>query len=127
MNSLKELCVKKIYDNDAEFFAHKNEFETVEFIRISKIKNVKGRVQDGDKNLNKFGKIDNARLKNFDPETKTLTIRVDDTNVPGFWVEIPLNLDQVEEWLGMMVEEEKVEECNNDINYCEDYMNLAWF
>lgn len=108
--------------NDAEYFAHKNESE---FIRLSKIHNVKGCVQDGDKNLNKFGKINGARLQNFDPETRTLTIRVDDAN--GFWLEIPLQLGQVEKWLSMTVkEDEKGDEKYKNID-SENFMNLAWF
>ena len=115
---MKSVCFKNIYDqeNDAEFFAFKDEKT-----ELSKIQNVNGRVQDGDKNLNKFGKIDGARLQNFDPETRTLTIRVDDTNVPGFWMEIPLKLDQVEKWLKIMKSEEEIK------SKPEDFMNSTWF
>ena len=77
-------------DNDAEFFAFKDYDKT----ELSKIKNVNGRVQD--KNINKF---DGARLLDFNQLTRNITIRVDDSNVPGFWLEINLSLDQMEKWL----------------------------
>ena len=82
-------------DNDAEFFAFKDYDKT----ELSKIKNVKGRVQDYYKNINKFGKIDGARFVDFNQLTRNITIRVDDSNVPGFWLEINLSLDQMEKWL----------------------------
>ena len=109
-------------DNCAEYFSFK------EYEELSKIQNVKGRVQDGDKNLNKFGNINGARLQSFNETTKTLTIRVDDTNVPGFWMEIPLKLDQVEKWIKLInKEEENIVTPSQYKVKTENFMNLAWF
>jgi len=107
-------------DNCAEYFSFK------EYDEVSKIQNVKGRVQDGDRNLNKFGIIDGARIQGFDESTKTLTIRVNDTNVPGFWMEIPLKLEQVEKWIKNNVEKEYVPPSQHKVK-TENFMNLAWF
>ena len=45
---------------------------------------------DGDGNINKFGVIDSAKLQSYDPETQTVKLRIDVSNVPGFWMEINL-------------------------------------
>ena len=93
-----------------------------------KIQNVKGRVEDGDRNLNKFGKIDGARFQSFDESTKTLTIRIDDSNVPGFWMEIPLKLDQVEKLIKLINKEKECETPPSQHKVkTENFMNLAWF
>ena len=63
------------------------------------ISQVKGRVMDGDGNINKFGVIDGARIQYYDHESNTLRLRIDDSNVPGFWMEININLDNLERWL----------------------------
>jgi hypothetical protein len=63
------------------------------------ISQAKGRVMDGDGNINKFGVIDGARIQYYDHESNTLRLRIDDSNVPGFWMEINISLDNLEKWL----------------------------
>ncbi len=74
---------------------------------------IKGRVMDGDGNLNKFGVIDSGKLESYDPETKTVKLRIDDSNVPGFWMEISIRFDKLEKWV------EKMKKMCEDENYCD--------
>ena len=70
------------------------------------ITSIKGRVMDGDGNLNKFGVIDSARIQYYD---HTVKLRIDDSNVPGFWMEISISFDKMSEWVENM---KKI--CKND-------------
>lgn len=49
---------------------------------------------------NPFGKIDGARFTDFDPETRMVTLRIDDSHVPSFWTEVRFTLDKLEEFCG---------------------------
>jgi len=73
------------------------------------ITSVKGRVMDGDGNLNKFGNIDGARIQDYDHDTQTVKLRIDDSNVPGFWMEINIRFDEMAKWVEKMKEESKEE------------------
>lgn len=68
----------------------------------SVITSVNGRVMDGDGNLNKFAVIDKAKLQSYDPDTQTVKLRIDDSNVPGFWMQINVRFDQLEKWVEKM-------------------------
>ena len=73
------------------------------------ITSIKGRVMDGDGNLNKFGVIDGARIQYYDHDTHTVKLHIDDSNVPGFWMEISISFDKMTEWV------EKIQKtCKND-------------
>jgi hypothetical protein len=65
----------------------------------STIKNVKGRIMSNNK-VNSFGVIDGARFQYYDEETKTVVIRVDHSEIPEFWMDIPIKLDQLQKWIG---------------------------
>ena len=66
------------------------------------ISSAKGRVMDGDGNLNKFGVIDSVKLESFDPKTNSIKMRIDDSNVPGFWMEINIRFVNLEKWVNKM-------------------------
>ena len=66
------------------------------------ISSAKGRVMDGDGNLNKFGVIDSVKLESFDPKTNSNKMRIDDSNVPGFWMEINIRFVNLEKWVNKM-------------------------
>jgi hypothetical protein len=66
------------------------------------IVSAKGRVMDGDGNINKFGVIDSVKLESFDPKTDSIKIRVDDSNVPGFWMEVNIRFLNLEKWVNKM-------------------------
>jgi len=66
------------------------------------ISSAKGRVMDGDGNLNKFGIIDSVKLESFDHETNSIKMRIDDSNVPGFWMEINIRFTNLEKWVRKM-------------------------
>jgi hypothetical protein len=74
------------------------------------ISSAKGRVMDGDGNLNKFGVIDSVKLESFDPETNSIKMRIDDSNVPGFWMEINIRFVNLEKWVNKM---KKMAECDD--------------
>jgi hypothetical protein len=50
--------------------------------------------------VNELGKIDGARLADFDPETRTVTIRVDHSTHLDFYLELKVGLDQLEQFCG---------------------------
>ncbi len=75
------------------------------------ILSAKGRVMDGDGNLNKFGVIDSVKLESFDPKTNSIKMRIDDSNVPGFWMEINIRFVNLEKWVNKM---KKMAECDDD-------------
>lgn len=86
----EEICIfsttkveKEFYDDD----------------KFSKIKNVKGRVMDASQNLNKNQRINGARYYDYDRTTNTIVLKIDDSNVPGFWLEIPIDLDHMYKWI----------------------------
>lgn len=66
------------------------------------ISSAKGRVMDGDGNLNNFGVIDSVKLESFDPKTNSIKMRIDDSNVPGFWMEINIRFVNLEKWVNKM-------------------------
>lgn len=81
------------------------------------ISSAKGRVMDGDGNLNKFGVIDSVKLESFDPETNSIKMRIDDSNVPGFWMELNIRFTNLEKWvkkMKKMVEDETYELSSSD-------------
>ena len=81
------------------------------------ISSAKGRVMDGDGNLNKLGVIDSVKLESFDPETNSIKMRIDDSNVPGFWMEINIRFTNLEKWvkkMKKMAEDEKYELSSSD-------------
>ena len=81
------------------FSTTKTEKEFYDDDKFSKIMNVKGRVMDSNKNLNKGQSIDGARYFDYDKTTNIIVIRVDDTNVPGFWLKIPIDLNHMYKWI----------------------------
>lgn len=81
------------------------------------ISSAKGRVMDGDGNLNKFGVIDSVKLESFDPETNSIKMRIDDSNVPGFWMELNIRFTNLEKWvkkMKKMAEDETYELSSSD-------------
>jgi len=66
------------------------------------ISSAKGRVMDGDGNLNKFGVIDSVKLESFDTKTNSIKMRIDDSNVPGFWMEINIRFVNLQKWVDKM-------------------------
>lgn len=81
------------------------------------ILSAKGRVMDGDGNLNKFGVIDSVKLESFDPKTNSIKMRIDDSNVPGFWMEINIRFVNLEKWVNKM---KKMAECDDDYDSDSD-------
>ena len=73
--------VKEIYDDD----------------KFSKIVNVKGRFTEKDKVKNFI--LDDARYFDFDKKTNTVLIRIVEKNIPGFRIEIPINMDHIQKWI----------------------------
>ena len=49
---------------------------------------------------NFLGKIDGARFKKYEDSTKTVTIRVDHSTHPSFWMELEFCIPDLEHWLG---------------------------
>lgn len=50
----------------------------------------KGRVTDSTGRVNPFGKMDGARLVSYNSTTKTYRMRVDDSHVSEFWLEVDI-------------------------------------
>ena len=89
---------------------------------LSKISNVKGRIiKYGEENLttNIGGCIDGARLLSYDKDTNKIIIRLDHSTIPSFWIEIPLDLSQISDWIDF--EKERME-INEEI---EEEKNIA--
>ena len=81
------------------------------------ISSAKGRVMDGDGNLNKLGVIDSVKLESFDHENNSIKMRIDDSNVPGFWMEINIRFTNLEKWvkkMKKMAEDETYELSSSD-------------
>lgn len=49
---------------------------------------------------NSFGEIDGAKFLNYCPETQTVTIRVDHSEMRDVWLELDFTLDRLGAWLG---------------------------
>lgn len=49
--------------------------------------------------FNKNAEIDGVFLKNYDTETKCVSIRADHSENPEFWMEINLDLMKLQKWL----------------------------
>jgi hypothetical protein len=67
--------------------------------------------------VNPHQRIDGARLETFHPHNKSITIQVDESSVPEFWLQIDLPLAQLLAWVELMQKEEEEEggEENTDI------------
>lgn len=50
-------------------------------------------------------KVDGARLFQYDAHRRVVTVRVDHSTIPEFWLELDLPLAQLEAWLGREVAE----------------------
>ena len=75
-------------DNCAEFFAYKD---------YSTIPNVKGRIVEG-----KY-EMKNVRFINYSDPEKIVTIRIEDPEVPNFWCDIPICLNQLENYIDTQI------------------------
>jgi hypothetical protein len=79
---------------------------------LSKIDHVRGRVCDSTGAVNLYGRIDTVHLRDYDSNTGHVILRCDHAALPEFWLEIPLSLKQLREWIreqeedGMEGEEE---------------------
>ena len=66
---------------------------------VNGLPNARGRI-DGEGLKCRFVAVGNgingARLLSYDPETRTVVVRVDDSRMPAFWLEVPISLDQLE-------------------------------
>jgi hypothetical protein len=80
-------------DNSAEYFAFKDD------PFLHNINNVRGHVMNDNGNSNILNIISNARFYSFDKYTETVTVLVDDYNVPGFWLKIPIKLFDINKWI----------------------------
>lgn len=49
--------------------------------------------------VNPGGHVNGARLQSYDPLTRTVRVRVDDTHVPEFWLEIDVPLERLRAWV----------------------------
>ena len=88
------------------------------------IVSAKGRVMDGDGNINKFGVIDSVKLESFDPKTDSIKIRVDDSNVPGFWMEVNIRFLNLEKWVNKMKKMSEDEYDSSDDEENGEYIDL---
>lgn len=75
---------------------------------LSKISNVRGRIEgkiikNGEITENSYtnmgGAIDDVRMISYDKDSNKITIRLHHSNMPSFWIQIPLDLTQVAEWV----------------------------
>lgn len=46
--------------------------------------------------------VDGARLVVYNTVTRMVTLRVDESSCPEFWLELPIRLDRLERWLGAL-------------------------
>jgi hypothetical protein len=49
--------------------------------------------------VNELGKVDGARFASYDPDTETMTIRVDHSETPSFWLELSFTEKQLKEFV----------------------------
>ncbi len=54
------------------------------------------------KTINPGGCIDSARFAKYDKQRHVVTIRVDDSHVPEFYIELDIPLTQLEEWITLL-------------------------
>ncbi len=95
----KAVSGKKYHSLEAKDLAEHGEYELAEIAESNHL-NAVGRVCGRDENnrptVNGPGsRIDGARFYNYDSETQSICIRVDDSRVPEFWLEIRLPLQQL--------------------------------
>jgi hypothetical protein len=88
------------------------------------IVSARGRVMDGDGNINKFGVIDSVKLESFDPKTDSIKIRVDDSNVPGFWMEVNIRFLNLEKWVNKMKKMSEDDYDSSDDEENGEYIDL---
>jgi len=80
-------------DNSAEYFAFKDE------VLLNNIPDVTGEVMNDNGNMNILGTIASAYFYSFDKDTETFTIHVSDYSVPGFWLQIPIKIFDLNKWI----------------------------
>jgi hypothetical protein len=95
---------------------------------LSKISNVRGRIEgkiikNGEITENSYtnigGAIDNVRMISYDKDSNKITIRLDHSTMPSFWIEIPLDLTQVAKWIE---DEKEIKELREEL---ETEKNIA--
>lgn len=89
---------------DAFAAAHPTSLDKLKVLRRVKGR-IEGRNEEGKSIVNPFGMVDGARLVDYNPGSRILDIRVESTAVPNFWLEIPLPLDQVDQYVAFMTAE----------------------
>jgi len=72
-----------------------NKWVNSDKVEIYSIKDVKGRVMDKDRNINTDINIDNAHFYSYNKYMKIVNIRIEDSHVPGFWVQLPIELSEL--------------------------------
>jgi hypothetical protein len=72
---------------------------------------IRGVDKDGQRTVNAFKKIDGARFHSYDPDTKTITIRVVHSTIPAFWMEFKVSVAALN---AFVAEEAPQEEDDND-------------
>jgi len=82
-------------DNCAEYFAFKDD----KLYNANIINNVTGDVINDNGDMNILGTITSAYFYSFDKDTETFTIHVTDNNVPGFWLQIPIKIFDLNKWV----------------------------
>ena len=73
------------------------------FDPLSPIRNARGCIEGpndrGRSLVNGGGKINGARFEHYDPDTDTVTIRVDHSGIPAFWLELPFTKAALHKWV----------------------------
>ena len=89
------------------------DLDTLEFLQEKELAHIdaKGRIPGSAKlsresvpQINKrkrHGDIDGARLEDYDPLTRSIKIRMDDSDNLAFWAELTLSLDDLKDWLAI--------------------------
>ena len=95
---------------------------------LSKISNVRGRIEgkiikNGEITENSYtnigGAIDDVRMISYDKYSNKITIRLDHSTIPSFWIQIPLDLSQLAEWVESQKERMEIkEDIDNEKNIC---------
>lgn len=73
--------------------------EEIHAAEAAHLQGVRGRIHGHDGQVNKYSKVDSARLFSYDPETGTVMVRVDHSEIPEFWLEVPIKMDQLNAWV----------------------------
>ena len=85
------------------------------FSALSALPNARGRIEGRDDRgkpiVNPGSKIDGARFYRYDPDTDTVTIRVDHLDIPAFWMEVPFTMAALNAWVEIE-KREIVSSCN---------------